>query len=68
MMVGVRIEGLLDPTQAIGMAQLGEDQRQHVDSQLLKRLVVGVALVPLHNRLKPRRSIGLSKPTKMLSR
>jgi hypothetical protein len=51
-MVGVRVEGLLDPAQAIGVAQLGEDQR-HQMIPTLEGLVVGVAFVLLHNRPKP---------------
>src|ERR1700720_1001125 len=51
-MMGVRIEAELEPTQALHMAQLCEDQGHQV-VPALERFVVGVAVVPVHDRLEP---------------
>ena len=52
MMVGIGVEGELEPAQAIGVAQLRENQR-HQMIPTFERFVVGIALVPIHKGLKP---------------
>ena len=51
-MMGVRIEAQLEPAQAAGTAELCKDQR-HQMVPAFEGLVVGVAVVPVHDRLKP---------------
>src|SRR6267154_3541929 len=51
MLMGIGIKGHFDPAQARDAAQLGADQR-HQMIPAFERLVVGIALVPLHNSPK----------------
>src|SRR5260221_4452895 len=51
MLMGVRIEAAFDRAQTHHPAQLSTDQRHHV-TPALERLVVGVAVILLHNPTK----------------
>src|SRR5713226_7616909 len=51
MLMGVSIESACDRAQTHHLAQLGTDERHHM-IPAFERLVVGVAVMPLHNSSK----------------